>query len=211
MGGTLRNNLLEYVTRYGLDMLESTGSAPKCYLKLMRIRSSKVQLGQLEGFGFFGALPHHLKVSLLRYSKTVSAMQSFTLFIFCGSSAIRHHVCGRLHCCGRGNRQWFFNSLFLYCSSFFLFSDHCNCKSYLSPRLLHSGRAVHPLGYPLASFTVSTCATLHQRCCHCGAANYRSMAVAGHVLTGNIWCQEFLSPEQRSSCLPIDSSGNWKH
>lgn len=54
------NSILEYTTRYGLDMLESTGAAPSCYLKLMRLRSSKV------------------------YSKTLSAVQSFTLFIFCG-------------------------------------------------------------------------------------------------------------------------------
>ena len=45
---TLRNSILEYTTRYGLDMLESTGAAPSCYLKLMRLRSSRVSLGQIE-------------------------------------------------------------------------------------------------------------------------------------------------------------------
>jgi len=53
------NAVLEYTTRYALDMMESTGSAPRCYLRLMRIRASKV------------------------YAKTISVIQSFTLFIFC--------------------------------------------------------------------------------------------------------------------------------
>ena len=39
-----RNAVLEYTTRYALDMMESTGSAPRCYLRLMRIRASKVYL-----------------------------------------------------------------------------------------------------------------------------------------------------------------------
>ena len=45
---TSRNSILEYTTRYGLDMLESIGAAPSCYLTLMRLRSSKVSLGRIE-------------------------------------------------------------------------------------------------------------------------------------------------------------------
>ncbi|CAK9046981.1 Uncharacterized protein SCF082_LOCUS26378 [Durusdinium trenchii] len=53
------NSILEYTTRYALDMLESTGSAPKCFKRMMHIRASKF------------------------YSKTLSAVMGFALFVFC--------------------------------------------------------------------------------------------------------------------------------
>lgn len=53
------NATMEYSTRYALDMLESTGTAPKFNLYLWHIRSSKL------------------------YSLSVSCIQCLTLFIFC--------------------------------------------------------------------------------------------------------------------------------